>query len=90
MYEGALASVPRRRAGEHHPVRPGRRRPRHPAARGPPSAARTFAESHAVARELGAEGNPRAAVGEGLLARERGDLALPASTCSGHSRCWPG
>jgi Flp pilus assembly protein TadD len=34
-----------------------------------------FAESHAVGRELGAEGNARAAVGEGLLARERGDLA---------------
>ena len=38
-------------------------------------AAALFAESHAVARQLGAEGNPRAAVGEGLLARERGDLA---------------
>jgi hypothetical protein len=37
-------------------------------------AAALFAESHAVARQLGAEGNPRAAVGEGLLARERGDL----------------
>src|SRR4051794_18412596 len=34
-----------------------------------------FAESHAVARQLGADGNPRAAVGEGLLARERGALA---------------
>jgi Flp pilus assembly protein TadD len=41
----------------------------------PDRAARLFAESHAVARQLGAEGNPRAAVGEGLLARERGDLA---------------
>ena len=39
----------------------------------PDRAARLFAESHAVARQLGAEGNPRAAVGEGLLARERGD-----------------
>jgi tetratricopeptide (TPR) repeat protein len=38
-------------------------------------AAALFAESHAVARQLGADGNPRAAVGEGLLARERGDLA---------------
>jgi tetratricopeptide (TPR) repeat protein len=38
-------------------------------------AERLFAESHAVARQLGAEANPRAAVGEGLLARERGDLA---------------
>ncbi|MGY1683257.1 BTAD domain-containing putative transcriptional regulator [Geodermatophilus sp. SYSU D01176] len=39
----------------------------------PDRAARLFAESHAVARQLGAEGNPRAAVGEGLLARQRGD-----------------
>ena len=38
-------------------------------------AGQLFAESHAVARQLGAVGNPRAAVGEGLLARERGDLA---------------
>jgi predicted ATPase/DNA-binding SARP family transcriptional activator len=38
-------------------------------------AARLFADSHAVARQLGAEGNARAAVGEGLLARERGDLS---------------
>jgi len=38
-------------------------------------AARRFAESHEIGRELGADGNPRAAVGEGLLARERGDLA---------------
>jgi tetratricopeptide (TPR) repeat protein len=38
-------------------------------------AAHLFAESHAVARQLGADGNPRAAVGEGLLARHRGDLA---------------
>ena len=37
-------------------------------------AARLFAESHEIGRELGADGNPRAAVGEGLLARERGDL----------------
>jgi predicted ATPase/tetratricopeptide (TPR) repeat protein len=37
-------------------------------------AGRFFTESHAVGRELGTEGNPRAAVGEGLLARERGDL----------------
>jgi len=34
-----------------------------------------FAESHAVAQQLGATGNPRAAVGEGLLARDRSDLA---------------
>ena len=38
-------------------------------------AGRLFAESHAVARQLGADGNPRAAVGEGLLARDRGDAA---------------
>ncbi|MGY1643703.1 BTAD domain-containing putative transcriptional regulator [Geodermatophilus sp. SYSU D00703] len=38
-------------------------------------AAQLFADSHAVARGLGADANPRAAVGEGLLARERGDLA---------------
>jgi predicted ATPase/DNA-binding SARP family transcriptional activator/tetratricopeptide (TPR) repeat protein len=38
-------------------------------------AARLFAESHEVAHQLGADGNPRAAVGEGMLARERGDLA---------------
>ncbi|WP_138735349.1 ATP-binding protein [Modestobacter excelsi] len=34
-----------------------------------------FARSHEVAHSLGAEGNPRAAVGEGMLARELGDLA---------------
>ncbi|SNR90716.1 BTAD domain-containing putative transcriptional regulator [Blastococcus mobilis] len=38
-------------------------------------AARLFSESHAGARQLGAEGNPRAAVGEGLLACERGDFS---------------
>src|SRR5207245_1319282 len=38
-------------------------------------AGQLFADSHAVARQLGAVGNPRAAVGEGLLARERGDPA---------------
>src|SRR3954449_4241911 len=38
-------------------------------------AGQLFAESHAVARQLGAVGNPRAAIGEGLLARERGDRA---------------
>ena len=38
-------------------------------------AARLFAESHEVGRELGGHGNARAAVGEGLLARECGDLA---------------
>jgi len=38
-------------------------------------AGQLFAESHAMARQLGAVGNPRAAVGEGLLARDRSDLA---------------
>ena len=38
-------------------------------------AERLFADSHAVAHDLGAAGNPRAAVGEGLLARRRGDLS---------------
>jgi predicted ATPase/DNA-binding SARP family transcriptional activator len=37
-------------------------------------ATRLFGESHAVGRELGTEGNPRAAIGEGLVARELGDL----------------
>ncbi|NEM04991.1 BTAD domain-containing putative transcriptional regulator [Geodermatophilus normandii] len=41
----------------------------------PDRAAALFTASHAVARQLGAGGNPRAAVGEGLLARQRGDLA---------------
>ena len=40
----------------------------------PNGAAERFSESHAVARQLGAAGNPRAAVGEGLLARDAGDL----------------
>jgi predicted ATPase/DNA-binding SARP family transcriptional activator len=39
-------------------------------------AERLFADSHAVAHDLGATGNPRAAVGEGLLARRRGDISL--------------
>ena len=38
-------------------------------------AARLFVESQSVARRGGAEGNPRASVGQGLLARELGDLA---------------
>jgi predicted ATPase/tetratricopeptide (TPR) repeat protein len=46
------------------------------------AAARFFAESHAVGRELGTEGNPRAAVGEGLLAREQGDLRLAGAQLS--------
>jgi tetratricopeptide (TPR) repeat protein len=46
------------------------------------AAALLFAESHAVGRELGSEGNPRAAVGEGLLAREQGDLQLAGAQLS--------
>jgi tetratricopeptide (TPR) repeat protein len=46
------------------------------------AAAQFFAESHAVGRELGTEGNPRAAVGEGLLAREQGDLRLAGAHLS--------
>jgi tetratricopeptide (TPR) repeat protein len=38
-------------------------------------AERDFAESHVVAGVLGADGNPVAALGEALLARQRGDLA---------------
>ncbi|MCA1670733.1 MAG: tetratricopeptide repeat protein, partial [Actinobacteria bacterium] len=38
-------------------------------------AARDFTEAHQVARELGTEGNPLAALGQGHLARHRGDLA---------------
>ena len=39
-------------------------------------AGQLFADSHAMAHQLGSVGNPRAAVGEGLLARERGDLTV--------------
>jgi tetratricopeptide (TPR) repeat protein len=38
----------------------------------PEQAARYFAEAHAAAVQLGAEGNPVAALGEGLLHRQRG------------------
>ncbi len=38
----------------------------------PEQAARYFAEAHAAAVHLGAEGNPVAALGEGLLVRRRG------------------
>ena len=34
-----------------------------------------FAASHAIARELGADGNPLACLGEALLGRRRGDVA---------------
>ncbi len=40
----------------------------------PEQAERCFAESHVTAVQLGADGNPVAALGEGLLARQRGDL----------------
>jgi predicted ATPase/DNA-binding SARP family transcriptional activator len=40
----------------------------------PERAERHFAEARVVARQLGAEGSPLAALGEGLLARARGDL----------------
>ncbi|GAB3309666.1 BTAD domain-containing putative transcriptional regulator [Geodermatophilus aquaeductus] len=75
MYEGALASV--RGVGPANTVQYALAGAGHvtlllgDAER----AAALFAESHAVARQLGAHGNPRAAVGEGLLARERGDPA---------------
>jgi predicted ATPase len=38
-------------------------------------AERHFAEAHVVAQELGADGNPLASLGEGLLARQHDDLA---------------
>jgi tetratricopeptide (TPR) repeat protein len=37
-------------------------------------AERHFAEARVVAQQLGAQGNPLASLGEGLLARQRGDL----------------
>ena len=39
----------------------------------PDRAERLFAEAAEAARELGAEGSPLAALGEGMLARYRGD-----------------
>ncbi len=38
-------------------------------------AQRHFAGAHAMARELGAEGNPLACLGEAVLGRRRGDVA---------------
>ena len=38
-------------------------------------AERHFSEAHATARELGADGNPLAALGEAVLGRRRGDVA---------------
>jgi predicted ATPase/DNA-binding SARP family transcriptional activator len=75
MYGGALASV--RDVGPANTVQYALAGAGHVALLlgDPDRAEHLFAESHAVARQLGAVGNPRAAVGEGLLARERGDLA---------------
>jgi tetratricopeptide (TPR) repeat protein len=74
MYEGALASV--EQVGPANTVQYALAGAGHVTLLlgDPDRAAQLFAESHAVARQLGAGGNPRAAVGEGLLARERGDL----------------
>ena len=52
----------------------------------PNGAAERFSESHAVARQLGAAGNPRAAVGEGLLARDAGDLTAAPGAADGCAR----
>jgi predicted ATPase/DNA-binding SARP family transcriptional activator len=75
MYEGALASV--RDVGPANTVQYALAGAGHVTLLlgDADRAGQLFAESHAVARRLGAAGNPRAAVGEGLLARERGDLA---------------
>ena len=75
MYEGALASG--REVGPANTIQYALAGAGHVALQlgEAERAAHFFAESHAVARELGAEGNPRAAVGEGLLARAQGHLA---------------
>jgi len=75
MYEGALASV--RDVGPANTVQYALAGAGHVTLLlgDADRAGQLFAESHAVARRLGADGNPRAAVGEGLLARERGDPA---------------
>jgi tetratricopeptide (TPR) repeat protein len=75
MYEGALASV--RDVGPANTVQYALAGAGHVTLLlgDADRAEQLFAESHEVARRLGAEGNPRAAVGEGMLARERGDLA---------------
>jgi predicted ATPase/DNA-binding SARP family transcriptional activator len=74
MYEGALASV--RGVGPANTVQYALAGAGHVTLLlgDPDRAASLFAESHAVARQLGAAGNPRAAVGDGLLARELGDV----------------
>ncbi|MGY1708568.1 AfsR/SARP family transcriptional regulator [Geodermatophilus sp. SYSU D00758] len=75
MYEGALAGV--RDVGPANTVQYALAGAGHVTLLlgDPDRAAALLAESHEVAHRLGADGNPRAAVGEGLLARERGDLA---------------
>ncbi|MBB3084772.1 AfsR/SARP family transcriptional regulator [Geodermatophilus sabuli] len=75
MYEGALASV--RDVGPANTVQYALAGAGHVTLLlgNPDRAAQLFTDSHAVAQQLGAAGNPRAAVGEGLLARDRGDLA---------------
>jgi predicted ATPase/DNA-binding SARP family transcriptional activator len=74
MYEGALASV--RDVGPANTVQYALAGAGHVTLLlgDADRAEQLFAESHEVARRLGAEGNPRAAVGEGLLARDRGDV----------------
>ena len=84
MYEGALASV--RDVGPANTVQYAMAGAGHVSlllGEFADRAAALFAESHEVARRLGAEGNPRAAVGQGMLARERGDLAARGSTSPG-------
>jgi tetratricopeptide (TPR) repeat protein len=75
MYEGALASV--RDVGPANTVQYALAGAGHVTLLlgDADRAEQLFAESHAVARQLGAVGNPRAAVGQGQLARERSDLA---------------
>jgi predicted ATPase len=75
MYDGALASV--RDVGPANTVQYALAGAGHVALLlgDADRAGQLFVESHAVARQLGAVGNPRAAIGEGLLARERGDRA---------------
>jgi predicted ATPase/DNA-binding SARP family transcriptional activator len=75
MYEGALASV--RDVGPANTVQYALAGAGHVTLLlgDADRAEQLFAKSHEVARRLGADGNPRAAVGEGMLSRERGDRA---------------